>query len=116
MAEFSEMILKDYGVKKKLITVRNPQVKSIIERVHQTLGNMIRSFEGHSTDIDEKDPWTGILSAVRFATRATVHTTMQASPMQLVFGRDDILDVNHESGWNCIKQRRDSLIRKNNEQ
>eukprot|EP00957_Ditylum_brightwellii_P072386 5501629-Ditylum_brightwellii.AAC.1 len=77
---------------------------------------MIRSFEVHSTDIDEKDPWTGILSAVRFTTRATVHTTMQATPMQPVFGRDAILNVKYEVDWNCIKQRREILIRKNNEQ
>eukprot|EP00957_Ditylum_brightwellii_P101969 7772085-Ditylum_brightwellii.AAC.1 len=38
-------------------------------------------------------PLTEILSAVRFVTRATVHTTMQATPMQLVFGRDAILNV-----------------------
>eukprot|EP00957_Ditylum_brightwellii_P004024 305779-Ditylum_brightwellii.AAC.1 len=63
MAKLSEMILKDYEVKKKSITVKNPQVSGIIERIHQILGNMIRSFEVHSTGIDEKDPWTGILSA-----------------------------------------------------
>eukprot|EP00957_Ditylum_brightwellii_P018385 1383843-Ditylum_brightwellii.AAC.1 len=42
--ECSEMILKDYGVKKKPIIVRNPQENSIIERIHQAIGNMIRSF------------------------------------------------------------------------
>eukprot|EP00957_Ditylum_brightwellii_P013982 1055109-Ditylum_brightwellii.AAC.1 len=77
---------------------------------------MIRSFEVHSTDIDEKDPWTGILSAVRFSTKATVHTTMQATSMQLVFGRDAILNVKHEADWSYIKQRSKDLIRKNNEQ
>eukprot|EP00957_Ditylum_brightwellii_P131456 10026330-Ditylum_brightwellii.AAC.1 len=115
MALFSEMILKDYGVKKRPITVRNTQANSIIERMHQTIGNMMRSFDVHSTGIDEKDPWTGILSSVRFATRLTVHTTMQATPMQLVFGRNTILDVMHDADWNCIKQRREELIRKNNE-
>eukprot|EP00957_Ditylum_brightwellii_P156550 11915078-Ditylum_brightwellii.AAC.1 len=63
MAEITEMIASDYTVKKKPITARNPQVNSIIERIHQTMGNMIRSFEVHDTSIDEKDPWTGILSA-----------------------------------------------------
>eukprot|EP00957_Ditylum_brightwellii_P079037 6011388-Ditylum_brightwellii.AAC.1 len=116
MAEFSEMTLKDYGVKKKPITVRNPQANSIIERIHQTIGNMIGSFEVHSTDIDEKDPWTCILSAVRFATRATVHTSMQATPTQLVFDRDTTLNVKHESDSNYIKKRGEELIRKNNEQ
>ena len=81
MEDFSEMILKNYGVKKRPITLRNPQANIIIERIYQTIGNMIRSFEVHSTDKDEKDPWTGILSTVRFATRATVSTTMQSTPM-----------------------------------
>eukprot|EP00957_Ditylum_brightwellii_P045288 3432930-Ditylum_brightwellii.AAC.1 len=71
-------------VKKRPITVRDLQASSIIERINQTIGNMIRSFEVHITDIDEKDPWTGILHEVRFAIRATVHTTMQATPNQLV--------------------------------
>eukprot|EP00957_Ditylum_brightwellii_P175121 13333171-Ditylum_brightwellii.AAC.1 len=77
------MILKDYGIKKRPIMVRNPQAISIIERIQQIIGKMIRSFEVHGTGIDKKDPWTGILNAVRFATRATVHTTTQATPMQL---------------------------------
>eukprot|EP00957_Ditylum_brightwellii_P199565 15212982-Ditylum_brightwellii.AAC.1 len=59
------MTLKDYGVKQKTITVRNPQANSIIEMIHHTIGNMIRSFEVHSTDIDEKGPWTGTLGAGR---------------------------------------------------
>eukprot|EP00957_Ditylum_brightwellii_P094485 7194446-Ditylum_brightwellii.AAC.1 len=63
MAEFTEMIASAYGVKKKPITARNPQKNSIIERIHQTVGNMIRSFEVHGTSIDEKDPWTEILRA-----------------------------------------------------
>eukprot|EP00957_Ditylum_brightwellii_P061932 4699990-Ditylum_brightwellii.AAC.1 len=71
MAEFTEMITSDYGVKKKPITARNLQANSIIEQMHQTVGNMIRSFEVHDTSIDERDPWTGIFNAVRFATRAT---------------------------------------------
>jgi hypothetical protein len=36
---------------------------------------------------DEENPWPGILAATMFAIRGTYHTTMQASPMQLVFGR-----------------------------
>eukprot|EP00957_Ditylum_brightwellii_P081958 6232184-Ditylum_brightwellii.AAC.1 len=70
--------------------------------MHQTIGNMIRSFEVHDTNIDEKYPWTGILSAVRFATRYTVHITMQAMLMQLVFSRDAILNVKHEANWKYI--------------
>eukprot|EP00957_Ditylum_brightwellii_P091951 7001432-Ditylum_brightwellii.AAC.1 len=76
MAEFTEMIASGYGVKKTSITARNLQANSIIERIHQTIGNMTRSFEVHGTNIDEKDPLTEILKTVKFATRFTVHTTM----------------------------------------
>eukprot|EP00957_Ditylum_brightwellii_P045049 3417395-Ditylum_brightwellii.AAC.1 len=63
MAEFTEMIASHYGIKKKPMTARNSQANSIIERIHQIIGNMIQSFEVYDTNIDEKDPWTGILSA-----------------------------------------------------
>eukprot|EP00957_Ditylum_brightwellii_P101524 7736920-Ditylum_brightwellii.AAC.1 len=88
MAELTGMIASDYGAKKKPITARNPKTNSIIKRTYQTVGNMIRSFEVSDTSINEKDPWTDILSAVRFTTRATIYTTIQAASMQLVFVRD----------------------------
>eukprot|EP00957_Ditylum_brightwellii_P074684 5676643-Ditylum_brightwellii.AAC.1 len=76
---------------------------------------MIRLFEVHDTTIDEKDPWTGISNSVRFATRAMVHTAMQATPMQLVFGRDAILNVKYEANWKYINERNKKIIKKNNE-
>jgi hypothetical protein len=57
--------------------------------VHQTIENIIRTFS--KENMDEKNPWAGILAATMFAIRATYHTTLQATPMQLVFGRDSIL-------------------------
>ncbi len=39
---------------------------------------------------------------------------MQATPAQLVFGRDSILNVKHEADWKYIKQRKQTLIDKNN--
>ena len=79
MAEFLQMIKNDYGLKVKPITTRNPQANAIIERVHQTIGNILRTF--NIKDLDEQDPWSGILAATMFAIKATYHTTMQASPM-----------------------------------
>eukprot|EP00957_Ditylum_brightwellii_P015334 1154272-Ditylum_brightwellii.AAC.1 len=76
MTGFINMIVSGYGIKKKPITARNNQANSIIERIHQTKGNMIRSFEVYSITIDEKDLWTGILSAVNAATRSVMCTTL----------------------------------------
>ena len=113
MAEFSAMLVNDYGIKKKPITKRNPQANAIVERVHQTIGNMIRTFQVQ--DLDEKDPWAGILTAVAFAVRATVHTTTQATPMQLVFGRDAVLNIQFQANWKWIRDRKQKLIKQNNQ-
>ena len=111
--EFQTM-LGDYGVKKKPITTRNPQANAIVERVHQTIGNIVRTFELQDNYLDEDDPWKGILSATAFAIRATYHTTLQKSPGQLVFGRDMIFNVEHTANWEYIRARKQKLIQKNN--
>ena len=58
MAEFSAMI-KDYGITKRPITKRNPQANSIIERIHQTIGNILRTFRVQENELDKEDPWGG---------------------------------------------------------
>ena len=113
MAEFADMIKNDYGIKRRGATTRNPQANAIIERIHQTIGNILRTFE--LQDSDDKDPFAGVLAATMFAVRATVHTTLNATPSQLVFGRDAILNTKFEADWNCIRERKQSLIRKNNQ-
>ena len=112
MAEFTGMLENEYGITKKPITKRNPQANSIIERVHQTLGNMIRTFSVQT--MEEDNPWDGILAAVAFAVRATVHTTTRATPAQLIFGRDAIFQVQHVADWQYIKQRKQQMINANN--
>jgi hypothetical protein len=76
---------------------------------------MIHSFQIGQIEIDEDDPWNGILlAAVMFATRATYHTTTQATPAQLVFGRDAILNTKFEANWRFICQQKQHLINQNN--
>ena len=114
MAEFTKLVKEEYGAIKKVITKRNPQANAIIERVHQTIGNLVRSFEvHHMEDIDEKDPWSGILTAVAFAVRSTIHTTLQATPAQLVFGRDSMLNIPFTADWKMIQMRKQKLIEQN---
>jgi transposase InsO family protein len=113
MAEFAAMVENDYGITTRPITTRNPQANSMIERIHQTMGNIIRTFEIHESE-HAIEGWEGILSAVMFALRATVHTTLQATPMQLVFGRDAILNTKFQADWNYIKQRKQEIINANN--
>jgi transposase InsO family protein len=112
--DFQSMIKNDYGIKGKPITVRNPQANAIVERVHQVIGNIIRTFELESNYLDEDDPWKGILSATAFAVRSTFHTSLQSTPGQLVFGRDMIFNIQHTANWEYIKQRKQRIIDLNN--
>jgi hypothetical protein len=110
---------------KEVITVANivettwltryPWPTIIIEHVHQTIGNIIRTFQAQDNYLDENDPWEGILTATMFAMRATYHTTLQAPPSQLVFGQDAILNVQFKANWNLIRERKQRIIKKNNE-
>jgi hypothetical protein len=100
------MIKNDYGIKGKPITVRNPQASAIVERVHQTIGNIVRTFELENNYLDEEDPWKGIISATAFAIGSTFHATLRKSPGQLVFGRGIILNIKHVANHNQQEQQK----------
>jgi hypothetical protein len=113
--DFCDMCVNDYGIKRKVISTRIPQANAIVERAHQTLENLIRSFQLQDKPYyDPDDPWGGILVAVAFALRSTYHTTLQAMPGQLVFGRDMVLNIQHLTDWTVIKARKQQIIHKNN--
>jgi hypothetical protein len=114
--DFQTMIKDSYGIQKKPITVRNPQANAVVERIHQVIANMVRTFELEHNYLDEDDPWKGILSAVAFAVRSTFHTTLRKTPGQLVYGRDMIFNVQHQADWKYIQDRKQRIIAKNNKQ
>ena len=90
----------NYGMKDKPSTSYNPQSNGIIERVHQVLGNaFLRTFELEEKELDTNDPWGHFLSAVAWALPSTVHTTLDAMPGQLVFGRDMLLPIQIKTDW-----------------
>ena len=46
------MMAKDYGIPCNSISVRNSQANAIMERVHQTIGNIIRTFKIQEIDLE----------------------------------------------------------------
>jgi transposase InsO family protein len=113
-AEVRDTLKDEYGIIKKLITTRNPQANAMVERAHQIIHNMIRSMQIRSKEDIADYGWQGVLAAVRQAMRSTVHTTTRATPTQLVFGRDAILNVSFEADWQYIKERKQNRILQNN--
>ncbi len=65
-AEFHAM-MKDHGIKRKPIMVRSPQANAICKRMHQVIGNIIRTLELQTNYLDEEGQWKGILSATASA-------------------------------------------------
>ena len=65
--------------------------------------------------LDYGNPWDGILAYTMFALRATVHTTTQYTPTQLIFGRNSIINRRHNLDWEIIRKRKQDLINKGNE-
>ena len=63
--------------------LRQSQVNSILERVHQIIGSIYKHLI-----LDNENPWNGILAVSMFTLCTLVHITMQHSPAQLVFGQD----------------------------
>jgi len=105
---------RNFGLTQKPTTEYNPQGNSIVERVHQVVNNMIRTFEIEERELPEDNPFEPILSAVAYAIRSTYHTTLQASPGQLVFGRDMLLPVEFKANWAEIALRKQQIIAKSN--
>ena len=66
------------------------------------------------SNIVNNDTWSGILAATMFAVCATYHSALQASPIQLVFVWDAILNIKHVADWEHIRQRRQLQTNHNN--
>ena len=112
--EVHDMLRNKYGFNRKVVTTRNPQANSVLEQVHSVLHNMVHTFGlRDARDLGDYD-WKGILAAVRQAMRSTVHTTTRATPSQLVFNRDAILNTLFKADWQCIKEQKQRLIVQNN--
>ena len=77
LVEFKIMIQADYGIAVNPITSKNSQANSILESVHQTIGNMIRTFKVQNMVLNDENFWDGILASTMFALRTTIHTTAQ---------------------------------------
>ena len=74
------MMANDYGIPCNSIRVRNPQADAIVERVYQTIGNIISTFKIQEMDLDNENPWEVILSSTMFAIQSMEHTTTQHTP------------------------------------
>ena len=99
-----------YKITPKTSNLVNITSNAILERIHQVLGNLVRTCNITQTYIDEDDPWLGILAAAAFSIRSTKNGLKFYSPVQLVFGRYMILPIKYKVDWELTHQRNQTQI------
>ena len=52
-----EQYIKEFGIKYKPTTVKNPQANAIVERIHAALNDMLRTHDLDNHAFDPVDPW-----------------------------------------------------------
>jgi transposase InsO family protein len=108
-----QRLLEKLNIKDEPITSKNPQSNAIVERMHQTVGNILRTLV-HTTPPEDvtsaKRLVDEALSTTQHALRAAVSTALGSSPGALVFGRDMFLDVPMIADWHLIARRREQMV------
>ncbi len=75
---------------------------------------MLRIKDLQTHEFDDFDPWSELLASMAWAICSTHHTTLKATPSQLVFGRDMLLNVKFIADWESIRLRKQKDSDKNN--
>ena len=108
-----QYLLTKFGTKDIQSTSKNLQSNSICERMHQTVGNILRVLlhgnppqtVGHAEDlIDEAH------SIASHAMQMTITNTLGSTPGALAFGRDMFLNVPLIAYWQLVASHREQYI------
>ena len=60
------LIETEYGITAKPSTSENTTSSTILERIHQVLGNLLKTCKMTQTYVDKDDPSSGVLEAAAF--------------------------------------------------
>ena len=96
-------------------TFGNSMSNTVLERIHQLIGNLVRTFNISTKPyVDKNDPWSGILDTAEFVISSTTNRKKIYSPGKLIFGRDMIITIKHTVYWELIIQRKRTKTNKDN--
>ena len=76
---------------------------------------MLRTHNLDNHEFDPGDPWGDMLAKIAWAIRSLYHTTLNATPGQLVFSRDMLFDMRFNPDWETIRNRKRAQVLKDNE-
>lgn len=107
-------LCREYSMKRRPTTSKNPQANAILERIHAVFGDMLRtSGINNSEELDEHQI-DQFISNAAWAIRSTYHTVLKATPGEAIFGRDMLFDIPYIADWDEIGRRRQERVDKDN--
>jgi hypothetical protein len=95
--------------------LRIHEQNSILERVHQVLGQILCTAELDMANSVTPNDVNVFLDNVAWAFLSTYHTVLKASPGAAVFGRDMLFDIPFVADWHKIGEQRQSLTNSGNQ-
>jgi hypothetical protein len=107
-------MLKDFAIQATCTSIKNPHSNAILERIHQVVGSMLKTQDLKEQIFDAWKPWSEVLASVAYAIRCSYHSTLQATPGQLVFGRDMLLNIGFEPNYEQVWERKQRRINYDN--
>ncbi len=100
---------------RKPTEAKNPRANGILERVHQVLGQMLRTAELDMADSVTPDDVDVFLDNAAWAICSTYHAVHKASSGAAIFGRDMLFDIPFVADWHKIGKLRQSLTNHGNQ-
>ena len=91
-----QSMLNIKGIQPVPTTTKNPQANAVCERMHSTIGDMLRTTVSTHPPRDVAEAYEIVdssLASAQYAIRAAIHRTLQISPGALVFQRDMLLPI-----------------------
>ena len=111
-----QWLLHSFDIKDVQSTSKNQQSNSICERMHQTVGNVLRVLL-YSNPPQNMTQARGIvnqaLATAMHAMRVTTASTLGSTPGALAFSRDMFLNVPLIADWHTIAQRCEQYVNDN---
>jgi hypothetical protein len=96
--------------------VKNPRANGILDRVHQVLGQMLRTAELDMADSVTPNDADVFLDNAAWAICSTYHMILlKASPGAAIFGQDMLFNIPFMADWRKIGERRQSLTDRGNQ-
>ena len=81
-----EALCDSFGLKRKPTTIKNPQANAILERIHQVLGEMMRTSGLDMSETVTPAMIDDYVVDAAWAIRSTYHTVLKCTLGQAIFG------------------------------